>query len=240
MTKIIVRLVLFGEVMKNRSITLALGLFLAACENASQSQQNLLNPTPHAWNSNAEEIATWIRYHQELAEDISKAETVKTLKHLEVEAFKIRKIISRDIEEGDFSFAERSRYERALLGAGGESVIARVTAAARLKKYYFFKIIYLAEEIDTISSLIHSNCTQEEIIESQRAGTECFTEGISLLPDLAYLGTSQDVTILISSYDLLDKRAKFFLDPLGKRRLDIYLKELEKKLQKNLDRKIKT
>jgi hypothetical protein len=226
--------------MKNRSITLALGLFLAACENASQSQQNLLNPTPHAWNSNAEEIATWIRYHQELAEDISKAETVKTLKHLEVEAFKIRKIISRDIEEGDFSFAERSRYERALLGAGGESVIARVTAAARLKKYYFFKIIYLAEEIDTISSLIHSNCTQEEIIESQRAGTECFTEGISLLPDLAYLGTSQDVTILISSYDLLDKRAKFFLDPLGKRRLDIYLKELEKKLQKNLDRKIKT
>jgi len=45
---------------------------------------------------------------------------------------------------------------------------------------------------------------------------------------------------LISSYDLLDKRAKFFLDPLGKRRLDIYLKELEKKLQKNLDRKIKT
>ena len=240
MTKITVRLVLFGEVMKNRSITLALGLFLAACENASQSQQNLLNPTPHAWNSNAEEIATWIRYHQELAEDISKAETVKTLKHLEVEAFKIRKIISRDIEEGDFSFAERSRYERALLGAGGESVIARVTAAARLKKYYFFKIIYLAEEIDTISSLIHSNCTQEEIIESQRAGTECFTEGISLLPDLAYLGTSQDVTILISSYDLLDKRAKFFLDPLGKRRLDIYLKELEKKLQKNLDRKIKT
>ena len=240
MTKIIVRLVLFGEVMKNRSITLALGLFLAACETASQSQQNLLNPTPHAWNSNAEEIATWIRYHQELAEDISKAETVKTLKHLEVEAFKIRKIISSDIEEGDFSFAERSRYERALLGAGGESVIARVTAAARLKKYYFFKIVYLAEEIDTISSLIHSNCTQEEIIESQRAGTECFTEGISLLPDLAYLGTSQDVTILISSYDLLDKRAKFFLDPLGKRRLDIYLKELEKKLQKNLDRKIKT
>ena len=240
MTKIIVRLVLFGEVMKNRSITLALGLFLAACETASQSQQNLLNPTPHAWNSNAEEIATWIRYHQELAEDISKAETVKTLKHLEVEAFKIRKIISSDIEEGDFSFAERSRYERALLGAGGESVIARVTAAARLKKYYFFKIVYLAEEIDTISGLIHSNCTQEEIIESQRAGTECFTEGISLLPDLAYLGTSQDVTILISSYDLLDKRAKFFLDPLGKRRLDIYLKELEKKLQKNLDRKIKT
>jgi hypothetical protein len=226
--------------MKNRSITLALGLFLAACENASQSQQNLLNPTPHAWNSNAEEIATWIRYHQELAEDISKAETVKTLKHLEVEAFKIRKIISRDIEEGDFSFAERSRYERALLGAGGESVIARVTAAARLKKYYFFKIIYLTEEIDTISSLIHSNCTQEEIMAAQRAGTECFTEGISLLPDLAYLGTSQDVTILISSYDLLDKRAKFFLDPLGKRRLDIYLKELEKKLQKNLDRKIKT
>jgi len=226
--------------MKNRSITLALGLFLAACETASQSQQNLLNPTPHAWNSNAEEIATWIRYHQELAEDISKAETVKTLKHLEVEAFKIRKIISSDIEEGDFSFAERSRYERALLGAGGESVIARVTAAARLKKYYFFKIVYLAEEIDTISGLIHSNCTQEEIIESQRAGTECFTEGISLLPDLAYLGTSQDVTILISSYDLLDKRAKFFLDPLGKRRLDIYLKELEKKLQKNLDRKIKT
>jgi len=240
LTKIIVRLVLFGEVMKNRSITLALGLFLAACETASQSQQNLLNPTPHAWNSNAEEIATWIRYHQELAEDISKAETVKTLKHLEVEAFKIRKIISSDIEEGDFSFAERSRYERALLGAGGESVIARVTAAARLKKYYFFKIVYLAEEIDTISGLIHSNCTQEEIIESQRAGTECFTEGISLLPDLAYLGTSQDVTILISSYDLLDKRAKFFLDPLGKRRLDIYLKELEKKLQKNLDRKIKT
>jgi hypothetical protein len=226
--------------MKNRSITLALGLFLAACENASQSQQNLLNPTPHAWNSNTEEIATWIRYHQELAEDISKAETVKTLKQLEVEAFKIRKIISRDIEEGDFSFAERSRYERALLGAGGESVIARVTAAARLKKYYFFKIVYLTEEIDTISSLIHSNCTQEEIMAAQRAGTECFTEGISLLPDLAYLGTSQDVAILISSYDLLDKRAKFFLDPLGKRRLDIYLKELEKKLQKNLDRKIKT
>ena len=240
MTKITVRLVLFGEVMKNRSITLALGLFLAACETTSQSQQNLLNPTPHAWNSNTEEIDTWIRYHQELAECISKAKTIEDLKQLEVEAFKIRIIISRDIEEGDLSFAQRNRYERALLGAGGESVIARVTAAARLKKYYFFKIVYLAEEINRISSLIHSNCTQEEIIELQRAGTECFAEGISLLPDLAYLGTSQDVTILISSYDLLDKRAKGFLDPLGKRRLDIYLKELEKKLQQNLNGNTKT
>ena len=119
-------------------------------------------------------------------------------------------------------------------------MIARVTVAARLKKSYFFKIVYLAEEINRISSLIHSNCTQEEIIELQRAGTECFAEGISLLPDLAYLGTSQDVTILISSYDLLDKRAKGFLDPLGKRRLDIYLKELEKKLQQNLNGNTKT
>ncbi len=221
--------------MKSRSITLVLGLFLTACETVSQSQQNLLNTTARTWNSNTEEIATWILYHQELAEGISKAETVKTLKQLEVEAFKIRKIISRDIEEGGLSFDQRNRYKRALLGAGGESVIARVTAAERLKKSYFLKIVYLTEEINRISSLIHSNCTQEEIIESQRAGVECFAEGISLLPDLAYLGTSQDVTILIYSYDLLDKRAKFFLDPLGKRRLDIYLKELEKKLQQNLN-----